>query len=76
MDTKQTLQLTQVRALAASGEARERRLRARLSLEEVGEAVGATAVAVFRWENAQRRPHGAAALKYARLLERLERELG
>ena len=68
MKPKQTVQLSLLRGMVESGEARELRLRARLSLGEVAEAVGVSTSTIFRWENGQRRPHGAPALRYLKLL--------
>lgn len=72
MTTKQALELVEMRRFVRSGEARDRRHRSGLSLGEVGRTVGASAAAISRWENGKRRPTGAPALVYARLL----RELG
>lgn len=71
MTARQTRELVEMRRLAGSGAARSRRRRSGLSLAEVGRVVGASAAAVSRWERGQRRPTGAAALAYARLLKRL-----
>ena len=71
MATEQAIELVEMRRLARSGGARARRQQAGLSLAEVGRAVGASAAAVSRWENGQRRPTGGAALAYARLLRRI-----
>lgn len=57
-----------LRRLIASGEAREIRLAAGLTLREVGEAVGVAPSTVFRWEAGQRTPRAAAA-RYLALLE-------
>ncbi len=66
------LRLAAVRELADTGRLREQRLRSRLSLAEVAEAVGATAAAVSRWERGLRRPRGEAAIRYLDLLEQLD----
>ena len=73
MDTDTALKLSKVRSLTDSGAARSIRLAARLSLQEVAEAVGAHVTTVYRWEVGQRRPHGDAAVRYGEfLLELLE----
>jgi len=69
------LDLVEVRALAKSGRAREIRLRAGLSLADLGGAVGVSAPTIQRWENALRRPYGDAALRYGRLLEALSQSV-
>ena len=67
------VELIKVRAAARSGAAKDARLAAGLSLTEVAAAVGVTPAAVFRWEKGDRVPRGEAALRYARLLNRLGR---
>ena len=63
--------LIRVRAMAASGRAREIRVAARLNLSEVANAVGVTATSVYRWEKGQRTPTGEVALRYGALLDEL-----
>jgi DNA-binding transcriptional regulator YiaG len=60
-------------AALASGEARQIRERALLSAGQVAAEVGADPSTVFRWEAGQR-PRTATAVRYARVLRRLERE--
>lgn len=64
-------ELAIIRSRAASGEARQLRLRARLSLSEVADHCGAVTTTVSRWESGERRPRGEAGLKYARLIAQL-----
>ena len=66
------LKIARMRALAESGEARRIRQRARLGLTEVAGACGVDQSTVYRWETGRRRPRGAAAARYAHLLEALE----
>jgi len=73
MDRNDTLALTKLRQLMASGEAREMRRAAGLSLREAGATVGTSAATIHRWEGAQRKPHGAVAVRYARFLETLRK---
>ena len=54
-----------------SGEARQIRLRAGLSLAQVAEAIEVTAGTVLRWEDGTHPPRGANARKYADLLHKL-----
>jgi transcriptional regulator with XRE-family HTH domain len=61
-------QLSRVRELAASGEARRLRLGARLSQGEVAAACGTSPSAVSRWESGERVPRGRAAEKYAAII--------
>jgi len=75
VNSRQLLEISRVRRLAADGSARYARIRAGLSLAEVGEAVGVSAATVCRWELGQRRPVGRAALAYARLLDGLSEDL-
>lgn len=71
MNTEETIQLSKVRALTASGMARSIRISAKLSLPEVAEAVGVSAAAVYRWEKDERRPTGEAAIRYLVFLTKL-----
>jgi transcriptional regulator with XRE-family HTH domain len=64
-------QLAAVRHLAATGEARRRRIAAGFSLSEVAAAAGADPSSVWRWETGRRRPRGKAALRYLRVLDSL-----
>jgi transcriptional regulator with XRE-family HTH domain len=65
------VEITRGREMAKSGEARRIRLAAGLTLEEVGNACGVSAIGIWRWERGERRPRGTPALKYARLLASL-----
>lgn len=71
MKYAQLLELARIRELSRGGAVREARLRAGLSLSEVAVAVGVSPATIYRWETAQRRPGGAAALRYARLYQAL-----
>ena len=68
------LALARVRTLGKSGAARAIRVRAGLSLAELGSRVGVGAATIHRWEVGQRSPHGELALAYAAALASLERE--
>jgi DNA-binding transcriptional regulator YiaG len=65
-------ELVRIRRLTRTGEAREIRERARLSQQEIATALGVSVSAIHRWETNDRRPRGAAALRYAELLESLD----
>ena len=65
--------LASARDLVASGQARRIRHAADLSLAEVSRVVGVDLSTVGRWERRERVPRGAAALKYAELLQRLRK---
>jgi len=67
--------LTKVRNQARSGQARAIRLRAGLSLDEIGRVVGRSAPCVSRWEMGLRKPRGEAALRYGALLDALVEQL-
>jgi transcriptional regulator with XRE-family HTH domain len=71
MDVQSVVDLSRVRQLTRSGAARSVRIAAKLSLSDIGDAVGVTPSTVFRWENGQRAPRGEAALRYVALLDRL-----
>jgi DNA-binding transcriptional regulator YiaG len=65
------LALVRMRLRVRTGDARQLRVRDALKVAEVAQVVGVSAAAVSRWEHGQRVPGGSAALKYARLLDRL-----
>jgi len=69
-----TLSLASLRADVASGRARLIRERARVSQSEVGRAIGTTGSAIAHWEAGRRVPRGDAAIRYAQLLTKLERQ--
>ena len=73
MDRNDALALTNLRSLLASGEAREIRLAAGLSLQEAGAAAGTSAATIHRYEGAQRVPHGPVGVRYARFLATLRK---
>lgn len=75
MNVSDTLELSRVRKRLRIGQAERIRTAAGLSLAEIAEPVGVSAATVHRWETGQRTPHGDAAVRYGRLLTRLEREL-
>lgn len=59
----------------ATGEALTLRKTCGLSCTQVGAAAGVAAPTVASWERGQRTPRADAALRYARVLERLEQSL-
>jgi transcriptional regulator with XRE-family HTH domain len=67
------LLLSQARADAKSGRAREIRLAADVSQAEIARACGVAPAAVSQWESGQRTPRGEAALRYGRALHMLAR---
>jgi len=74
MKQREVVRLVQARRLSSTGEARAIRAAAGLSLREVAGAVGVSVTCLWRWENGQRAPQGAAAVAYAELLEDLRAE--
>lgn len=71
MTTESVVNLSKVRALAASGEAKAIRLKHRISLSEIADACQVDQSTVWQWENGGRKPRGEAALRYAGLLDAL-----
>jgi DNA-binding transcriptional regulator YiaG len=71
MAQAQAILVAKARRFCATGIARERRQRARLSYGEVGAVVGVSRVTVYRWESGERSPHGEPAARYALFLEEL-----
>lgn len=73
MDIRRAERLATVKAMAADGRAKAVRRAARLSLRDVGMAVGVDTSTVGKWERGQRVPTGDAAWRYADLITRLQR---
>lgn len=71
MTTESVVNLSKVRTLAASGEAKAIRLKNRISLSEIAAACEVDQSTVWQWENGGRKPRGEAALRYAELLREL-----
>lgn len=74
MTEHDVLLLSQVRAAASSGRARQARKTAGITQAELAAALGVSQTTVALWETGRRRPRGEAALKYARVLRRLASE--
>jgi DNA-binding transcriptional regulator YiaG len=72
VDRTEALLLVRARRAVEDGSARRIREAAGLSQSEVARICGVTPAAVARWEQNERRPRGAAAIVYARLLNDLE----
>jgi DNA-binding transcriptional regulator YiaG len=68
--------IVEARELLESGRAIEIRKAARLSQAEVAACCDVDPAAISRWESQQRRPRGAAAKRFARLMRTLDRGLG
>lgn len=71
MRVEQAVDLARYRHIVASGDARDIRRAAGLSLSEVAGAVGVTKAAVIRWERGESVPRERHAVAYGRLLEQL-----
>jgi DNA-binding transcriptional regulator YiaG len=63
------------RALPAPAARRLIREQAKLTQENIAEALGGDRASVSRWESGQRSPRGAMLDAYADLLDRLQREV-
>lgn len=72
MTEKDILRLIAVRAAARSGEARRARIAVGLSQSEIAEACGVARPTISAWETGTRTPRGAAALRWADVLDRLK----
>jgi DNA-binding transcriptional regulator YiaG len=65
--------LATVRRLCTSGDARDIRQRADLSLREIAEASQVHLSTIHKWETGQRAPRGKAALRYLTTIELVAR---
>lgn len=63
----------QARHLAATGDGRDTRIRARLSCKDVADLAGISAATVWRYEQRKQRPTGDAAERYAHAVATIER---
>jgi transcriptional regulator with XRE-family HTH domain len=72
MTAKEILLLVAARRYAADGTGRAIRKSAGLSMAEVAEAVGVSEPTIWRWEERKHRPRGAAAIRWADLLQQLK----
>lgn len=68
MTSEQLNQLSSVRRLAASGEARARRINRRIRLREMAAALDVQPSTLSRWENGRSTPRSDVALRWADLL--------
>lgn len=73
MDLSDALRLARLRERIATGEALALRTSRRLSLAEVAAPCRTNTANVSRWERGLQTPRGPAALRYARLLDKLGR---
>jgi transcriptional regulator with XRE-family HTH domain len=71
MNANEAVLVARARHAAQDGRARSVRMAAGLSQHEVGGVCRVTGAAVSRWETGERLPRGDAAVRYARLLDRL-----
>jgi len=69
-------QVAEAKALIASGEARRLREALNLSLLDVARHVIADPSTIGRWERGERNPRGVSAIRYCRLLKRLQEQTG
>lgn len=74
MNKQALLRLAAARRHAASGSGRRIRQQARLSLQEVADAIGVGLATISRWETGHRQPRGEAAIRWAELLTDLQQE--
>jgi DNA-binding transcriptional regulator YiaG len=65
--------LARLRADVISGRVRQIREQAHLSQPEIAHAIGTSSTAVSQWEAGRRMPRGPAALRYAALLDELDK---
>ena len=65
-------QVSEARQFIASGEARRQREALNLSLFDIAASVAADPSAIGRWERGERTPRGPSAIRYVRLLARLQ----
>ena len=72
VSAEETIALAEARVRVGNGDLAAIRRRVKLSQDAIGRAVGVSRVTVCRWENGERAPSGAAAVRLAKLLRELE----
>jgi len=70
---KRSVAVSRVRLLARTGEARRIRERSLLSVGEIAREIGVSASSLSRWETGTTTPRASVALRWAEVLEQLER---
>ena len=70
----EVLELAWVREEVASGRAEDTRRKSHLSYRTMADGADVSKSTVYRWEHGRTLPRGRAALRYARLLRRLQAE--
>jgi DNA-binding transcriptional regulator YiaG len=73
--SNRSARLAAIRRKCSTGEAKQVRVAANVSISEIAADIGVTPNAVWAWENCRRSPQGDAALLYARALSRLEAQV-
>ncbi|GEM_PF-2355293 len=73
MDLDELRTVAAVRRMLRSGEAREMRIAAQVSVSELAQVVGVSEGTLWRWENGTRVPRPAQAVALAVALEALSR---
>jgi DNA-binding transcriptional regulator YiaG len=71
MAEKTAVEIARIREMAANGQARAIRERARLSQADIAGDINVDSGTIARWEAGIRSPRGTAALRYGRLLQEL-----
>lgn len=72
MDSENLTRLVEIREMAASGEARLIREKARVSVAELAEIVGINRTTLWSWESGQHTPRGEKALEWQKTLTLLQ----
>lgn len=73
MELSEIMLLVEAHKKARSGDAKKIRRRAGLTMAHVAAVVGVSESTVSRWEGGSRKPRGEHALRWAALLNELER---
>lgn len=73
MELSEIMLLVEAHKKARSGDAKRIRQRAGLTMAQVAAVIGVGESTVSRWEGGSRKPRGEHALKWAALLNELER---
>ena len=71
MKLSEILLVAQANHWAATGDARQLRVSAGLTQQQVGDHCGVTGTAIAHWEAAARSPRGRPGIRWARLLAEL-----
>ena len=71
--TSEVIEIAKARAMARNGDAQAIRERNHLTMTEIAREMNVSISTIMRWENGERSPRGDAALRFGRLMHKLDK---